>query len=108
MHQCVRCGGSWHWAGMSIHHRRPRSHRFPGLNQPSNLIVLCGSGTVGCHAWVHQHPLEAYANGWLVHGTKDETDPLKVPVLTKQHGLVLLDDEGGWTPCDAPDTNNSR
>lgn len=102
LYRCVRCGGVWHWAGFSIHHRRMRSHRFPGLNSPANLILLCGDGTAmgSCHAYVHAHPAEAYENGWLVHAWEDH--PELVPVRTRQHGWVYLTDEGGWTPCEKP------
>ncbi len=73
--RCVRCGrGNL----LNIHHRRLRSHPWPGLHQPSNLIVLCGSGTTGCHGYVHAHVKEAYDKGWLVHGYVDE--PENVPV----------------------------
>lgn len=106
-YRCVRCGGVWHWAGFSIHHRHMRSHGFPKLNSPENLIVLCGSGTAmdSCHAWVHAHPSEAYEMGWLVHGIKGETDPALVPVKTAQHGWVYLTEDGGWTPCETPTSN---
>ena len=60
--KCARCGrdAGTHWSGDSIHHRRPRSHPWPGLHQPANLLLLCGSGTTGCHGWVHAHPARAY------------------------------------------------
>lgn len=28
--------------------------------------------------------------------------PELVPILTAQHGWVLLDDKGGWTRCEPP------
>lgn len=42
--KCARCGrdAGTHWSGDSIHHRRPRSHPWPGLHQPANLLLLCG------------------------------------------------------------------
>lgn len=90
--RCVRCGSAHHWAGLSIHHRRLRSHPFDGMHRPSNLIALCGSGDAGCHGHVHAHPSDAYAHGWMVHAWQMPGD---VAVWTR-HGLVLLDDEGGW------------
>lgn len=95
-YRCVRCGHPFHWAGFSRHHRHLRSHPYPRLHEASNLILLCGSGTNGCHEWVHAHRLEAATYGWIVSGFDDH--PEQVPILTKQHGWVLLDDEGGWTP----------
>ena len=65
--RCVRCGRSIYNSMYSIHHRRMRSHAFPQLNDPTNLITLCGSGTTGCHGWVHAHPAQAYETGYLVH-----------------------------------------
>lgn len=92
-YECVRCGQPLdaHWNGHSIHHRIPRSHPFPGLHQPSNLICLCGSGTTGCHGWVHAHPRNAYQYGWLVHM---EADPALTPLWSARHGWILLDDHG--------------
>lgn len=100
-YRCVRCGIAWHWAGMSHHHRHNRSHPFPRLHGVENLIVLCGSGTAGCHAWCHSHPTEAERYGWVVSGFNDH--PERVPVCHHEHGWVLLDQLGGWTPCDPPE-----
>ena len=86
------------WAGFSRHHRHLRSHPFPGLHLPSNLILLCGSGSnEGCHLWVHTHQREAMDNGWLVSGFNDH--PEQVPVMVYGKGLVLLDNMGGFTLC---------
>lgn len=81
---CVRCGAdatgprgeTW-----SIQHRRPRGMggtRRPYTNQPQNLIVLCGSGTTGCHGDVESHRADAIANGWLL---PQSADPAAEPVL---------------------------
>lgn len=94
---CVRCGVSLYATGGSRHHRQLRSQQ-PNprlLNRPSNLILLCGSGSTGCHGWVHAHPAEAYELGWLVHGWDD---PSLVPVryrIGDRFHMLLLDDEGG-------------
>lgn len=96
--RCVRCGATYNWAGFSRHHRHLRSHPFPGLHLPSNLILLCGSGSnEGCHLWVHTHQREAMDNGWLVSGFNDH--PEQVPVMVYGKGLVLLDNMGGFTLC---------
>ncbi|NEG55413.1 hypothetical protein GFD21_06465 [Bifidobacterium sp. SMA15] len=101
-YRCCRCGKRYHWAGFSVHHRHLRSHPYPRLHEASNLICLCGDGTAegGCHEWVHAHPKLAKHYGWIVSGFNDH--PETVPVLTRQHGWVLLDDQGGWTRCDPP------
>lgn len=74
---CVRCGKNITYAQYSIHHRRLRSHPFPALHESANLITLCGSGTTGCHGWVHNHPQEAQKHGYIVLSTQN---PLDVPV----------------------------
>lgn len=54
---------------MSVHHRTPRGmggSKDPALQEPPNLLVICGSGTTGCHGYVESHRAEAYQNGWLV------------------------------------------
>ena len=99
-YRCVRCGKPFHWSGFSRHHRRLRSHKWPGLHEASNLILACGSGDTGCHGWIHAHPREAMSLGYIVSGFNDH--PELVPILTAQHGWVLLDDKGGWTRCEPP------
>lgn len=99
--RCVRCGESlYNVLTSSRHHRHMRSHPFPGLHEASNVIDVCGSGSTGCHGWIHEHPRKAMANGWLVSGYDDQ--PETVPILTAQHGWVLLDNEGNWTPTEQP------
>lgn len=95
--RCEVCGTSdaLRW---SFHHRIPRGmggSRDPRLNLPSNIILLCGSGTEGCHGWVESNRTEAYTDGLLVYRIDD---PAEVPVLLR-YGLVLLDDVGGVQPC---------
>ena len=89
--RCTRCGKPLD-AG-SIHHRRLRGHKWPGLNQPSNLLTLCGSGTTGCHGWVHAHPAQARELGFIVSAYND--NPASVPVCTWR-GWITLDDTGGY------------
>ena len=99
--RCVCCGKSLYSVlTFSRHHWHMRSHSFPGLHEASNVIDVCGSGSTGCHGWIHEHPKEALANGWLVSGYDDQ--PETVPILTAQHGWVLLDNNGNWTPTEQP------
>lgn len=74
---CLRCGrnthGDW-WPGHSTHHRKSR--RFHD-DSPENLVRLCGSGTTGCHGWVHEHPAEAERLGYILPSWRD---PLNAPV----------------------------
>lgn len=53
----------------SVHHRVPRGMggtRSAWINEPPNLLLLCGSGTTGCHGWIESHRDEARADGFLV------------------------------------------
>lgn len=95
-YKCVICGMDLDKciSGYSIHHRRMRSHPWPGLNWPSNLICLCGSGTTGCHGKVHADPDTAYAHGWLVHAWED--DPATVPIQTSSGTMYLTKDGVKW------------
>lgn len=104
-HRCVICETylrAGQWPGMSIHHRGLRSQGQHGgeLHQPSNLISLCGTGTTGCHGWIHAHPAQARAYGWLLQAGDNTTE---TPVYTRRHGWILLDDDGDWTHCPPPD-----
>lgn len=96
---CDRETGS-HWSGDSIHHREPRSHPFDRLHQPENLLQLCGSGTTGCHGWVHAHPARAYRLGYLVHMGKD---PATIPVYYRTGGWQQLNADGTRHPCPPPE-----
>ncbi|MGW5645040.1 hypothetical protein ACWEV3_40865 [Saccharopolyspora sp. NPDC003752] len=93
---CERCGTA---LGTNVHHRRPRGaggSKDPATNLPSNLLLLCGSGTTGCHGWIESHRAIAYEHGWLLHSWQI---PLESPVRIHDRGLVLLDDIGGMTPA---------
>lgn len=110
---CARCGQhvshlergrAW-----SIHHRRPRGAggtSVAWVNNAANLIILCGSGTTGCHGWVESHRADARASGFLVplNGIQKADE-----VAIKHHllGLVLLTDEGGWVPSNEGPTPES-
>ncbi|MET1062470.1 MAG: hypothetical protein ABWX71_06205 [Aeromicrobium sp.] len=106
--RCELCGGSLAGViGFSKHHRLPRrmgGSSRPELNTPANLIMLCGSGTTGCHGRVESRREQAYAEGLLLH---DGADPATVPVLLlpSTHAfaeLVYLTVDGTYSP-DAPD-----
>ena len=79
-------GGTW-CASHSFHHRRPRGMggtRRPDTNSPANLLLLCGTGTTGCHSRVEENRAAAHQLGWLLHQTED---PTQVPayVVTGPH-----------------------
>lgn len=63
---------------MSLHHRRPRQMggtRQPWVDEPPNLLAICGTGTTGCHGLIESYRERAYEHGWLLrHGwTPDQT-----------------------------------
>lgn len=83
--KCTRCG-VWIEGNGSRHHRQRRAvggHTLP------NLILLCGSGTTGCHNWVHSNPALAKISGYIV--ATWVTDVSSVPVMVNVAG----DLEGG-------------
>ena len=75
---CVRCGAYLVGSRAEVH-------------SPAKLIDLCGTGTTGCHGWVHAHPEEAREHGWLLRSTDS---PKRTPMLHALYGWVLLDDQG--------------
>ena len=92
---CERCGRDLTYEFWSQHHRQPRGLGGTSKpDRPSNLLLLDGSGTSGCHGWVESHREEAMRFGWLV---SQYSEPSLEPVL-RRGVWVLLDDEGGWTP----------
>lgn len=92
-YQCVRCGVNLLGLSASRHHRQLR--RF-GDHSAANLILLCGSGTTGCHGWVHANPLKACADGWMLKSwQKVEEEPV-LYADGSRHRLTL---EGGKIPA---------
>jgi hypothetical protein len=90
--RCARCGRP----GWTVHHRRRRGmggSGDPKINEPPNLIFLCGDGTRGCHGWIEHNRAEARKHGWLVYY---EMDAAAVEVLLWDGRRVLLDADGGW------------
>lgn len=101
-YRCVRCGCSVYEAVYSIHHRRPRGMggtKLPWVDQPGNLITLCGSGTTGCHHWVERNRDEARALGFLVR-TWGLQLPTEISVWTWE-GWRRYDNAGGYVQARA-------
>lgn len=101
--RCVRCGDT----ATNVHHRRNRGMggrrhaASAAINQPGNLLSLCGSGTTGCHGWVTGHPAEARELGYALR-TNGTEDPTTVPVQAHD-GWHLYDDAGGRRRCPPPE-----
>jgi len=68
----------------------------PDVDLPSNIGLLCGSGTTGCHGWVERNRTAAEAEGWLVP-RRDPRRPADVPVCRRGR-LELLADDGQVHP----------
>ena len=85
--RCARCAG---WGPLSTQHRIARGMggtKWAGINAPSNLLTLCGSGTTMCHGWVEAHPTWAKAHGWSVHRY---ASPAETPAWTWRGWVLLL------------------
>lgn len=97
--RCEWCGAElcgeqgWAW---SLSHRRPKGmggSRRLDTDGAANLLVLCGSGTTGCHGWVESQRTQALVAGLLLHSTED---PAAEPLLLRQDRWVYLTPEGGY------------
>lgn len=101
-HACAACGVSIIGRPWSMQHRVPRrmgGDPRPFINQPSNLVVLCGSATTpgSCHLACERRDPEMHARGfWL----RSWEDPAAVPVmLASEHGsgiTVWLSPDGSY------------
>jgi hypothetical protein len=62
-----------------------------------NGLWVCGHGNLdGCHGWIHQHPLDAKDNGWIVPWPADPaTRRTRIHTAAYGHAWVLLDRRGG-------------
>jgi len=69
---CQKCRRNCGWGATSRDHRKDRS--VGGLTVVSNLQILGGTGTTGCHGWKSSHPKEAVAEGWAVPGYGDPAE----------------------------------
>lgn len=72
---CERCRAK---RGESVHHRKLRSRG--GQHTLDNCVFACGSGTTGCHGWMHANPAEATATGWMVPSWEDPATITPTPL----------------------------
>ena len=99
---CQKCRRA---KGTNRDHRKNRSQG--GLTFASNLQLLCGTGTTGCHGWVTANPEDAVTDGWAVPGWP-KADWREWPArrwVRHGHGYlelrwVLYDDIGGFEVID--------
>lgn len=80
---CEICGKP----GNNAHHRKNKSQG--GLDVLSNLMLLCGSGTTGCHGWVTVNPHKSRHNGWTV---LRHQEPEQIPVRRRGVRVMFADD----------------
>jgi hypothetical protein len=69
--------------------------RRADTNSPANLLMLCGSGTTGCHGWVEGHRAEARTAGLIV---SQWDDPEAVPYRDGGGRIWILHADGTRTP----------
>ena len=81
-HACVCCGQSVTGRPYSLQHRKRRSQG--GSNSPSNLVVVLGTGTTGCHERIdsRRDPHDE-ARGYTVRSWQN---PALVPVMIFSEG----------------------
>jgi hypothetical protein len=94
---CERCGV---WGATNAHHRLNQSQGR--LHTLSNLMLLCGSGTTGCHGFVTTHPMVALSCGWTVPGggVPGDVPVLRFDLNAERQFDVRLDDDGGIHPVE--------
>lgn len=88
------CEGCGLYGATNAHHRINQSQG--GQDTLSNLLLLCGSGTIGCHGWVTVNPNKSRQLGLSVGRGND---PSKISVLRydRVSGIasrVFLTDDG--------------
>lgn len=94
--RCVRCGTSCLNTASSIHHRRRRGMGGTAdlrSFDARNLVLLCGTGTTGCHGEVEAERAIAYDTGWLLRSYDD----LDAPLISKDGRRIYLTTDGGRT-----------
>ena len=93
-HRCARCGRSVLDFPASVHHRVPRrmgGTRDPRIDDPRNLVLLCGSGATGCHGDIESHRTTARFEGWLL----SSHDLLASPLVRGDGTAFALTEDGG-------------
>lgn len=101
---CEMCGER---ESESTHHRQARGmggSRDLRINLPANLVRTCGDGTRLCHGEVESRRTWAKDRGWVLSKLGDPARIPSEPILRRGE-WVQLDNDGGVTPCDPPNTH---
>jgi len=89
--RCERCGRA---SPLTMDHLKNRSQG--GTWAPSNIVILCGSGTTGCHGWKTEWPDAAHDAHWAL---KRGEEPGVTPIFHHpSQAWVRLDDDGMLIP----------
>lgn len=94
-----RSKGLCECCGTPLRGRAERSHRIRrevGGDRLSNICLVLPEH----HAEFHRGPALAREHGF--HLSQFTEDPAKAPVFYMRRRWVLLDDDGGMTPCEPP------
>lgn len=78
------------------------------INEPANLLAICGTGTTGCHGLIESYRARSYEHGWLLrHGM----DPAFTPFCDlRGHWWLLFETQKLplTLPFDAPNPRSIR
>jgi hypothetical protein len=86
---CRRCHRNLVDIPASKHHRKKR--RFLDADRVANIVILCGTGTTGCHGWCHSEPAAAHDAGWVCWSWET---PAERPLHDLYGGVLMLLDDG--------------
>lgn len=100
---CFLCRRTLRWEdrgqGWSAHHRIPRGRggtSNPAIGSAANCLILCGSGTTGCHGWAEHNRARAISSGILIsaNGVGPAFAPTVVRVQRNDSTWWLLTENG--------------
>lgn len=99
--RCFRCRRPLRFEdrghGWSAHHRKPRGMGGTSdlaVANIANCLILCGTGTTGCHGWVESWRAIAEDFGYLIRREARIATPAGTPVRRMDGTLWLLRADG--------------
>lgn len=105
--RCFRCRRPLRFEdrgmGWSAHHRKPRGQggtSNPSIANIANCLILCGSGTTGCHGWVESRRAISEDVGYLIRGDVRITTPTGTRVQRADGSWWLLTATGLAIECE--------
>jgi hypothetical protein len=113
--RCFRCRLALRWelrgavyvGGWSAHHRKARGRggsKDPMKSGIANCLILCGTGTTGCHGWVEKNRAVALEQGYLIplNATTPEYEPAAVRIKRGGDSWWLLTENGRAVEVEGP------